>query len=77
MTHDEMKTSLPMIFLKIDLMGLGIVEKVFNELPVPLNVIRVVTDNTVESSRSVFKDEAKPGVIHYWLQGFHFYLKEI
>ena len=37
----------------------------FNELPVPLNVIRVVTDSTAESSGSAFTDEAKPRMIHY------------
>ena len=46
MTHDEMEISLSLILLKIGLTGLGRVERVSNELPVPLNVIRgrVVTD---------------------------------
>ena len=51
-----------LILLKI---GLGRVERVFNEFPVPVNVIRVVTDSTVKSSRSALTDEAKLGMIHY------------
>ena len=65
MTHDEMKISLALNLLKIGLTGLGRVERVFNELPVPLNVIRVVTDSTVESSRFAFTDESKSRIIHY------------
>ena len=37
MTHDEMEISLSLI-LKIGLMDLGRVERVFNELPVPLTM---------------------------------------
>ena len=65
MTHDEMEISLLLILLKIGLTDLGKVERVFNELPVPYNVIRVMANSTVESSRSAFTDEAKPGMIHY------------
>ena len=49
MTHDEMELSLSLILLKIGLMSLVRIERVFNELRVPLNLIRVVTDSTVES----------------------------
>ena len=49
MTHDEMELSLSLILLKIGLMSLVRTERVFNELRVPLNLIRVVTDSTVES----------------------------
>ena len=47
MTPDEMETSLSLILLKMGLMGPGRVERVSNELPVPLNVSGVVT-NTVQ-----------------------------
>ena len=46
MTHDEMEISLALILLKIGLTGPGRVERVSDELPILLNVIRgrVVTD---------------------------------